>query len=193
MFWCIIYYMDTGDNKLVEKYLNGEEEAFAKLLEKHLSPVYNFLCRLVGNRETAEDLTQITFVKIWKNLKRFDQSKSFKTWLFAIAKNTAFDWLKKKKELTFSTFTDEEGENWLENVEDENFLPDEILKRKNIAEELDRILEKLPPHYRAILLFHYKEDFALPEIAEILGEPYNTIKSRHRRGLKRLRQEFLGD
>jgi len=147
----------------------------------------------VGDRDAAEDLTQETFVKAWKNLKSFDQKRNFKTWIFTIAKNTAFDWLKKKKEIPFSTFTDEEGESWLENVADENFLPDEILERSDLAEELEKILEKIPVHYRTILLLHCKEDFSLHEIAEILGEPYNTIKSRHQRGLGRLKKAFIGE
>lgn len=174
--------------QIVEKIISGDEESFAEIVKIYLNQIYNFVYRLTGDRDAAEDLTQETFVKCWKNLKRFDQNKSFKTWLFTIAKNTAFDWLKKKKEIPFSTFTDEEGENWLENVADENILPDEILERANLAEELDEILQKLPPHYRAILLLHYKEDFSLHEISEILGEPYNTIKSRHQRGLGKLRE-----
>ena len=65
-----------------------------------------------------------------------------------------------------------------------------FLERKDIADEFEKILEKISVHYRAILLLHYKEDFSLHEIAEILGEPYNTIKSRHQRGLGELK-EFL--
>jgi RNA polymerase sigma-70 factor (ECF subfamily) len=142
----------------------------------------------VSDRETAEDLTQEIFVKVWKNLKRFDQNKNFKTWLFAIAKNTTFDWLKKKKELPFSCFADEERNNILENIADEEILPDEILARNNLAEELENSLQKLPPLYRAVLLLHYRENFSLHEIAEILNEPYNTIKSRHQRGLGKLKE-----
>lgn len=85
----------------------------------------------------------------------------------------------------------EEGESIFNEIAGENILPDEILHRKDIANELEEILKKLPPHYRAILLLHYKEDFSLHEIAEILGEPYNTIKSRHQRGLGKLKKIVL--
>jgi RNA polymerase sigma-70 factor (ECF subfamily) len=178
------------DNKIISKILSGEI-AFSEIVKTYLKPVYNFIYRFVNDRDTAEDLTQETFVKAWRNLKRFDPEKKFKTWLFAIAKNTAFDFLKKKKSLPFSYFTDDEGENWLENVADDNFLPDEILERSDLAEEMEKILEKIPIHYRTILILHYKEDFSLHEIAEILGEPYNTIKGRHQRGLVRLKELFL--
>lgn len=187
----LIYHMDTGDNKLVEEYLNGREEVFAKLLEKHLSPVFNFLYRITGSKEVAEDLAQETFVKVWKNLKNFNRNRSFKAWLFTIAKNTTYDYFKKKKEVAFSAFVNEEGESIFNEIAGENILPDEILHRKDIANELEEILKKLPPHYRAILLLHYKEDFSLHEIAEILGEPYNTIKSRHQRGLGKLKKIVL--
>jgi len=203
--------MALDDRRTIEKYLSGEEAAFSELLKKYLSPVYNFLFRISSSKEVAEDLTQETFVKVWKNLHKFDSQRSrlvtrrgrqnknlapyrtegsgsgFKTWLFAIAKNTAFDWLKKKKELTFSTFTDEEGKSIFNEIADENILPDEILYRKDIASELEEKLQKIPPHYRAILLLHYKEDFTLREIAEILGESYNTVKSRHQRGIAKLK------
>src|SRR4030042_2442046 len=109
-------HMDASDNNLVEEYLNGREEAFAELLKKYLGPVYNFLYRITNNKEAAEDISQDAFFKVWKNLKRFDQNRNFKTWLFAIAKNTAFDWLKKKKELPFSLFADDEGNNRLEEI-----------------------------------------------------------------------------
>jgi len=185
--------MNDDINQILDRIISGDESAFSEITGLYLKLIYNFVYRLIGDRDTAEDLTQETFVKAWKNLKSFDQSKNFRTWLYIIAKNTAFDWLKKKKEIPFSTFMDEKGESWLENVADENILPDEILERKNIAEELEEILSKLPPHYRAILLLHYKEDFSLHKIAEILGEPYNTIKSRHQRGLGKLRESILSN
>lgn len=183
--------MDPDDKKLLEDFSCGDEAAMGAVVKKYLKPIFNFLFRLAGEREAAEDLTQETFVKAWKNLRKFDTSKSFKTWLFTIAKNTAFDWLKKKKEIPFSNFADDEGEGWLENIADENILPDEILERSDLAAELENILQKLPPHYRAILLLHYKENFSLHEIAEILSEPYNTIKSRHQRGLSKLKKLLL--
>jgi RNA polymerase sigma-70 factor (ECF subfamily) len=179
------------ENQLISRVLSGDEEAFAEIVKIYLNQIYNFVFRLAGDRDAAEDITQETFVKAWKNLKRFDQKRSFKTWLFTIAKNTTYDWLKKKKEIPFSSFADEEGESWLENVADETDLPDEILARSDLAEDLEKILEKIPVHYRAILLLHYKEDFSLHEIAEILSEPYNTIKSRHQRGLGKLKKELL--
>ena len=117
----------TTEDELVQKILDGNDKAVEELLGRYLKPVYNFIYRITNDRISAEDIAQDTFIKLWKNLSRFDRSKNLKTWIFTIAKNTAFDYLKKKKEIPFSNFTDDEGENWLENSADENILPDEIL------------------------------------------------------------------
>ncbi len=180
------------DNQSVKNFLEGNDAAFEELVKKYLKPIYNFLYRLTNDRPAAEDISQDAFLKAWKNLRRFDQKRNFKTWLFTIAKNTAFDHFKRKKEIPFAVFADEEGESAFGEIPDENILPDEVLERSDMAEELDTILQKIPSQYGAILLLYYKEDFSLHEIAEILGEPYNTIKSRHRRALMTLKKAILG-
>jgi RNA polymerase sigma-70 factor, ECF subfamily len=186
----ILLCMSSDDNKLIREFLNGDESTFEQLLKKYIKPVYNFLYQLTSDKSALDDLTQITFIKAWKNIRKFDKKRSFKTWLFTIAKNTAYDYFKKKKTIPFSNFTDEEGNNKLENISDENIIPDELLMRTDAADVLEKKLRELPEHYRLILNLHYKEDFSLSEIAEILKIPYNTAKSQHQRGLIKLKKLF---
>lgn len=181
------------DSTLVRSYLDGNEIAFKKLLDKYLRSIYGFLYYLTRDSSAVEDLAQETFVKVWKNLRRFDPEKSFKTWLFAIAKNTALDYLKKKKTTPFSFFEDEDGNSKLENIPEEAIWPDEILERKDATRETELLLENIPDKYRIILTLHYKEDFSLAEIAEILGRPYNTVKAYHGRALVKLKEVFIKD
>lgn len=176
------------DSLLVDNYINGKEEAFEKLLNKYLKPVYNFIFRLTSDRSAADDLTQDTFVKAWRNIGSFSRDKKFKTWLFTIAKNTAFDYFKKKKAIPFSNFADEEGNSELDNLSDNEILPDELLAKADSAELIEKKLSEIPDPYRIILLLHYKEDFSLSEIAKILDKPYNTVKSRHQRALAKLKR-----
>ena len=185
--------MEITDKQLIEKFLKGNEPAFELLLKKHLKSVYNFLCRLTIDKAAAEDLTQETFVKIWKNLHRYDNSKNFKVWLFAIAKNTAFDFLRKKKSLPFASFTNGSGYNKLEEISEDKIIPEEMLEREVLSGEIEKKLNKLPSLYKVILLLHYQDDFSLQEIAMILERPYNTIKSQHQRALFRLKKTFLED
>jgi RNA polymerase sigma-70 factor, ECF subfamily len=178
------------DKQLIENFLAGDDSAFEALVKKYLKPVYNFLYHFVSDREALDDITQETFIKAWKHIEKFDREKNFKVWIFSIAKNTAFDWLKKKKTIPFSTFTDDEGNNMLENIGDDSIFPEELLNRKDSAKILEEKLKKIPDIYRVILVMHYKEDFSLQEIAKILGKPYNTIKSQHQRGLMKLKKLF---
>jgi RNA polymerase sigma-70 factor (ECF subfamily) len=183
--------MEADDKKTIENILRGEDDDFEFLVKKYLKQIYNFLFQLTGNRSALDDLTQETFIKAWKNLGKYNSEKSFKTWLFTIAKNTAYDYLKKKKAIPFSNFSDEEGKNQLEEISDEKILPDEIMERKDFTEKFEEKIKKIPKHYGLILFMHYRDDFSLQEIAEIIGKPYNTIKSQHNRALKLLKEKFL--
>ena len=187
--------MEHSDITLIEASRSGDGQAFEMLLSRYLRPVYAFVLSLTHDVSMAEDVTQETSIKVWKHLNRFDASKSFKTWIFTIAKNTAYDALKKKRAIPFAAFLeDEEGEdNWSERVIDEAPLPDEMLMRADAVQRLEEKLETLSEGFAQILRLHYQEDLSLQEIAEILGEPYNTIKSRHSRAIQRLRRVFLED
>lgn len=183
--------MQQTDLQLVKNVLQGQELAFEKLLKKYINSVFNFIYQLVRDEEEAEDISQETFFKVYRQLKSFDETKSFKTWLYIIAKHTTFDYLKKKKAVPFSLLDDEEEGLFIESIQDEAILPSELLERKDIEKELQHVLEKIPANYRLILIMHYKEDLSLGEIAQVLDKPYNTIKSQHQRALKSLKTNFF--
>src|SRR5665647_1906978 len=107
--------MKKTDEQLVVDFLAGDDESFEELVHRYLKPIYNFLYQFTQDRDSLDDLTQETFVKAWKNIRKFDQDKSFRVWIYAIAKNTAYDFLKKKKTIPFSSFEDEAGNNMMEN------------------------------------------------------------------------------
>ncbi len=179
----------VNDEQLIANYLVSDEESLEILIKRYLKPIYSFVYRYVGNSQDAEDITQDIFVKVWRNLKKFDQSKSFKTWIFSIAKNTSIDWLKKKKAIPFSNFENGEGENLLtETLTDPAPLPNEILERIGIAEMLNTAINQLTSKYRMVLFLRYNDHFTFREIAEALGEPLDTVKSRHRRALIQLKK-----
>ena len=184
--------MEPADKKLIEEYKKGDKKSLEVLFGRYLKPVYSFVFRYIGgNREEAENIVQETFLKAWKNLGKFDASKSFKTWIFSIAKNSATDWLRKKKPLVFSQFETEEGNILADNLKDESPLPDELFAKKELAELASRAVMELSPQYRAVMFLHYNDHFTLEETAEILGEPVNTVKSRHRRAIICLKKKLL--
>ncbi len=180
---------DRSDSQLIVDYLKGDEESLEILVSRYLKPVYNFICRYLSDRQGAEDVTQEVFIKTWRNLKKFDRQRSFKAWIFGIAKNACVDILRKKKAIPFSEFENDKGKNPLiETLADPSPLPDEIFRRADIAKMVNRAISQLTPKYRMVLFLRYNDHFTFKEIADALAEPIDTIKSRHRRGLAKLKK-----
>ena len=183
--------MEETDEEILSRYKDGDAEAFRKLIERYTSALYNFAARMAGKRD-APDIVQEIFIKIWKNIRRFDPSKAgFKTWLFTIARNTITDFLRKKKNLLFSdmeTGAEEDINSFAQNVPDEALLPVEALERLEDGATLNRILEQLPALSREILVLHYQEEMTFEEVGKILSKPSNTVKSQHRRAILELRK-----
>lgn len=181
------------DKEIIEIYKNGNEEIFKCLVDKYSQSIYNLAVHF-GKKEVANDAVQETFIKIWKNLNKFDKEKSsFKTWLFKIAKNTIIDLSRKKRFFLFSDLEEtvnDEDYSIVENIEDDTPLPDEILEKMENIEKLKNIIEKMPKNYKEVLVLHYQEDMTFEEIGEILEKPLNTVKSWHQRAIKVLRKEI---
>jgi len=163
------------DAQLVGQYLDGDEKSLEILIKRYLKPIFSFVYKYIGNNQEAEDITQDVFVKVWRNLKKFDKNKKFKTWIFSIAKNTSIDWLKKKRAIPM--------------VELPELLKDE---RNTIKDDLingfEIMIKNLSPQHREVLTLYYDNDFNFREIAENLGQSLNTVKSRHRRAILQLKK-----
>ena len=184
----------VSDAELVRSFLGGDDGGFAMLLDRHIGGVHSFVYRFLGDADDASDVTQEVFIRVWKNMEKFDLEKNFRTWILAIAKNAALDFIKKKKPVLFSALSDGEGDvdaflaPYVAGAE----LPNETLEREDMKRDLESALGKLPPAYRLVLALRYSEYLKFREIAEVLGEPIDTVKSKHRRGLMLLRKAFPG-
>ncbi len=183
-------HANETDAELVTAIIGGNGESFTALVDRHMPTVYKFTYRYIGNVDATNDVVQEVFIKVWKNIKKFDTSKNFKTWLLTIAKNTALDSIKKKKAVLFSKI--EEGEadldTFLAPYVEATDLPDQIVDRQYAKAGLEAALLHLSPSYRSVLLLRYTEHMKFREIAEILQEPIDTIKSKHRRALMMLKK-----
>lgn len=180
--------MQKEDQKLITDYLEGIDESLAELVRRYIKPVYNFVYRFSGNnKEEAEDITQETFFKMWRNLKKYRSGENFKTWLFTIARNTAYDHLRKKKHFVFSDF-DKEDASFEDTLSDAEPLADEIFAIAESKELLAQAMSELSPPFREVLILHYDHELTFDEIEKILNEPLNTVKSRHRRAIGALRK-----
>ncbi len=163
-----------------------DREHFEDIVSEYIDAIYAFVFRFVRNADEAEDIVQETFVKAWKKLATFKEDQNFKTWLFIIARNTTYDFLRKKRHIAFSEL-DTEAMNFEEHIKDEELLPDEIFEQKEFEAKIDEALETLSPEYREVIILKQYQDMTFEEIAEIMKKPMNTVKSRYRRGLQKMK------
>lgn len=183
--------MIKSDKQLIAEYLDGDEKSLNTLVDRYLLNVYNFALRLVGDRAAAEDITQESFIKAWKSIRGFKQGSSFQTWLFVITRNTAVDWLRKKKELTFSALEKEDGSNLIiETVADQGLSPDSALAQAEDTRLVQSILIELDPKYREVLTLRYSSELTFEQIGQILKKPLHTVKSQHHRAMIALRRSL---
>ncbi len=166
---------------------------FALLVNRHVHSVYSLAYSITGSREDAEDITSDTFLKVWKSIRKYKKEFGFKTWLLTIAKNTAYDFTRKRKDAVFSQFENKEGQNYLTEtlLSDEITATEEFIKNEDV-EIVRHALTKLSPGYREVLELRYAEEMTFEEIATVLGKPMNTVKSQTRRGLI-MRRKIIED
>ena len=167
------------DKELIERALKGEAEAFEMIIQKYQTTLFNYIGRMVGERELALDFTQEVFIRTYSSLHTFKPQYKFRTWLFKIASNFVIDYWRKKKLETYSIdqpFGDDEKASFQ--------IPDDepsIAKKYELAELKERIeqaLKKVPPSLRELFVWRHINDFSYDEMAEIKGVPVGTVKNR---------------
>lgn len=176
------------DGELIKNYLAGDEKALEELIARYLRPVYIFVYRNVGSGEAAEDVTQEVFLKAWKNLKKFDIEKSFKPWIFRIAKNASIDYLRKKKTIPFSRFENEAGQNVL--AENLAWHEPDFIAEFSDRRVLSIAMQNLSKEERDLINLRHVQGMDFKEISRVMGGSINTVKSRYRRSLDRLRKSI---
>lgn len=186
----LVYYgiMERTDEQLIADYIEGDEHALDSLVDRHMHATYAFVFRLVGNASATEDITQDAFVKAWKHIRRYRFGTNFRTWLFSIARNTAIDWLRKKKELAFSEFETDTGNVLIDTLVDDAPRADELLARAHDIRFLESLLAELDQKYRDVVLLRHTSDLTFEEIGSVLHRPLDTVKSQYRRALSALQK-----
>lgn len=182
--------MEKTDEELILEYLAGNEESFKNLITRYSKPLYFFAYRMTGKSELSEDILQEVCLKIWKKISQYKiGSGTFKSWVFTIARNTAIDQLRKKKFPVISQFDTDDGHNYLmETVSDPETLPETLIEKAEQKHMVDGAMQSLSLEEREILTLHYQEEMTFEVIGKILKKPLNTVKSRHRRALIKLKK-----
>jgi RNA polymerase sigma-70 factor (ECF subfamily) len=182
------------DIELIARAKSGDERAFRSLLDKYQRPVFTICLRMVRNRDEAADLAQESFIKVFSMLERYNPSYAFSSWLFKITSNLCIDSLRKRKVDTFAMDepVDVEKGEIQRQYEAPDLDPEQELMKKEKMQRLSDAVDKLPPHYRIMLILRHQENLSYEEIADSLEIPLGTVKARIHRAREMLKVNLKG-
>jgi RNA polymerase sigma-70 factor, ECF subfamily len=161
----------ASDDVLIGRIANGDRLAMQVLFARHHVRVYRFVLRLVRDEAAAEDLISEVFLDVWRQAGRFEGRAQVTTWLLAIARFKALSALRRKPER-------ELDEETAEAIEDTSDTPDVTLEKKETGEVIRRCLTSLSAEHREIIDLVYYHEKSVEEVAEIVGIPEATVKTR---------------
>jgi len=187
--------MNESDGELVARCKNGDMSAFDLIVRKHKVPLINFAYRFIGDRDTAEDLVQETFVRVYKNIKRYRKdTASFRTWMYRIAANLCKNELRNRstrsKILVNSAIGAQSSGNLMEEALDDSMGPDLQLEEKELQRVLAQAISRLPEKLRISIILRDIEGMTYEEISRIINRPVGTVKSRLNRARLMLKDKM---
>jgi len=187
----------TEETALIELVLQGNPQAFEKLVTAYEKQVYNLCLRMVNNREDAADLTQEAFLKAWRGLRFYKAEAAFSTWLYRLTTNVCIDFLRGQKRREASSLTVENEEDGVQeiSVPDSNPQPEEQVLHREQAAQIREAMAQLDEESRAVLTLRVVEDLPYEQIAEVLDLKVGTVKSRLARARIKLKNilEYNGN
>ena len=178
-----------SDAQLIQRILQGDQEAFSPLIKKYQKGVHALAWRKIGDFHIAQEITQDTFLKAYEKLRTLKNPNAFAGWLYVIVANLCLDWLRKNRIPMESLDTADSSE--VDKVSYSQYVSE---KQEEEADETRRevvkeLLKKLPESERTVMTLHYLGEMTIKAISEFLGVSQNTVKSRLSRARNRLRQE----
>ncbi len=176
-------YKDLDDYELINIIMSGDNDAFGEIVARYKNLVYSVILRMINDYEEANDISQEVFIKVYKNLGKYQPEYKFSTWIMRITTNHVIDFLRKRKQETV-------------NIEDVDYElssssnPEREYLEKEQGEIFAKAIAQLPDMYKMpIVLYHIKR-FSYQEIADMLNIPLSKVKNRIFRG-RRLLKEIL--
>jgi len=159
---------------------NGDQKAYAQLMERYRDSVYFMLLKMVNNKDDADDLTIEAFGKAFKRLDQYAPTYAFSTWLFKIATNNCIDFIRRKKMVVYSIdkkFENSDGDQMSVDIKAMELNPEENMVKKQKVLLMRSVVDKLKPRYKQLVEMRYFEELSYEEISEKLDLPLGTVKA----------------
>ncbi len=178
------------DIELIARSLSGAEEGFEGLVKRYQRPIVGYVYRMLNDYDSALDVTQEVFIKVYNSLDRYSSDYKFSTWLYRIAHNAAIDHIRRnsKKEQSLETEGDE-GTYQLQ-LESPRPTPEDDREKSEWRVEIESVVKCLPSVYRELITLRHGEDMSYGEIADITDLPLGTVKNRLFRAREMMREMF---
>lgn len=183
-----------NEEKLILEIQKGNKEAFEGLVSKYQNKIYTLCYRYTGNYEDARDLAQEVFIKVYRNIGKFERRSSFSTWIYQIAGNTCKDYLRKNKNKSEFSLDEEvfnNGEAFTPQVLKDENTPDLQYEEKEKLSILKEAIKNLNPEYKVVIILREFQNLSYEEIAKETNTSIGTVKSRLSRGRNVLKNIFL--
>lgn len=180
--------LELSDTQIIERTLSGEPDAFNLLVRRWERQIYGLSLRMLGRDDEAKDATQETFLSAYRNLSKFRGEAKFSSWIYRIALNICNTKLRGRSKLIVS-IEEQREESGFEIAADEHEIGSR-LQQEQVARHVRRALGGLPPEMRQVIVMKEYEGLKFSEIADILGIPLSTVKTRMYTGLAELRKRL---
>lgn len=184
--------LDTFEKRLAKLAQTGDTQAFAEIVELYKDKIFHLAYRMLSNRHEAEDVVQDTFLRVYRNLSRYDVNQKFSTWIYRIATNLCIDRLRKRKPnySLDAEMNDQEGVDGYSMISSDDRTPESYFLVSETQRLIHEAIETLPAKYKSVMVLRYLQDMSLQEISDVLDMPVTTIKTRVHRGREFLRKKL---
>jgi len=183
--------VSVADRDLVATAVRGGEGSFEELVRRYQRPISAYVYRMVGNYESALDLTQEIFIKVYNSLDRYRAEFKFSTWIYKIAHNAAVDHLRRTATREQSLVVGTEGDQFDLPIESGRMSPEQESEQRERRGEIETVVRALPGNYRELIILRHSQDLSYEEIVEVTGLPLGTVKNRLFRAREMMRQQFV--
>ena len=179
------------DGELIKIAIEGRIDGFEELVRRYQRPITSYVFRMSGDYETALDVTQEVFIKVYNSLDKYSPAYRFSTWIYRIAHNAAIDHFRRNSPAQQSIEAENADGTYQIQIESRGPTPEQDHEMGEWRDEIGVVIRCLPPAYRDVILLRHLRDLSYDEIAEITGLPLGTVKNRLFRARELMREMFI--
>ncbi len=180
-----------SDIELIASAIRGREDGFEEIVRRYQRPITNYVFRMLNDYDSALDVTQEVFIKVYNSLSKYSSEYKFSTWLYRIAHNAAIDHIRRKSPNQQSIEAENGDGSYQLQLESPNPSPEQERERSEWRTEIAAVVKCLPAAYRELILLRHSQDMSYDEIAEITNLPLGTVKNRLFRAREMMREIFI--